>query len=105
MLNKSTRPISTGLSEISETSHEPNSTQESESLDLADIESRDVTQYDDDSDRIGLNIIWLIYMTHIKWLIYLNFWEWQNLENFEITWLFWFQLNKWREYLQIDLEI
>ena len=53
MLNKSTRPISTGLSEISETSHEPNSTQESESLDLADIESRDVTQYDDDSDRIG----------------------------------------------------
>ena len=60
MLNKSTRPISTGLSEISETSHEPNSTQESESLDLADIESRDVTQYDDDSDRIGSNIIRLI---------------------------------------------
>ena len=57
MLKKSTRPISTGLSEISETSHEPNSTQESESLDLADIESRDVTQYDDDSDRIGSNII------------------------------------------------
>ena len=53
--NESTRPISTGLSEISETSHEPNSTQESESLDLADIESRDVTQYDDDSDRMGSN--------------------------------------------------
>ena len=60
MLNKSTRPISTGLSEISETSHEPNSTQESESLDLADIESRDVTQYDDDSDRIG-------FKKKIKW--------------------------------------
>ena len=55
MQNESTRPISTGLSEISETSHEPNSTQESESLDLADIESRDVTQYDDDSDRIDSN--------------------------------------------------
>ena len=55
MQNQSTRPISTGLSEISETSHEPNSTQESESLDLADIESRDVTQYDDDSDRIDSN--------------------------------------------------
>ena len=60
MLNKSTRPISTGLSEISETSHEPNSTQESESLDLVDIESRDVTQYDDDSDRIGWNSLWVI---------------------------------------------
>ena len=52
-LKKSTRPLSTGLSEISETSHEPNSTQESESIDLADVESRDITQYDDDSDRAG----------------------------------------------------
>ena len=76
MLKKSTRPISTGLSEISETSHEPNSTQESESLDLADIESRDVTQYDDDSDRIGSNIIWLIYMTHNIWLILYDSFSW-----------------------------
>ena len=75
MLNKSTRPISTGLSEISETSHEPNSTQESESLDLADIESRDVTQYDDDSDRIGSNITWLIYMTK-------NFWKFLRMTEF-----------------------
>lgn len=86
MLNKSTRPISTGLSEISETSHEPNSTQESESLDLADIESRDVTQYDDDSDRIGWNSLRVI-----------------SYDSF--IWIFSFQLNKWREYLQIDLEI
>ena len=68
MLNKSTRPISTGLSEISETSHEPNSTQESESLDLADIESRDVTQYDDDSDRIGWNSLWVILYDSFIWI-------------------------------------